>query len=163
MPDPPFPSIHDRTAICRLGGHGDAVRQAQAHPGASRRALRFSTAVNTACPRTFGDIPSATVWKQLVRAADSASANLLEADDASSTADFLHKMRLALREVKEARQALAKLRLARLQACDQVADLEREAGELSAIFAAIVLKSPGALQGRTDTETETATTLKLST
>ena len=104
------------------------------------RALRFSVAVNAACPRQYGDVPSATVWGQLVRAADSASNNLLEADDASSTADFVHKMRLALRETKESKQCLAKVRLGALDGCARVDRLEEEADELAAIFATIVLR-----------------------
>jgi four helix bundle protein len=104
------------------------------------RALRFSVAVNDACPRQFTDHPSTVVWEQLVRAADSTSSNLLEADDASSTADFLHKMRLALREVKESRQCLAKLRLGRLAAWPLAEALEDEADQLAAIFATIVIK-----------------------
>ena len=75
-----------------------------------------------------------------MRAADSVSNNLGEADDASSTADFVHKMRLTLRETKESRQCLAKVRMASLDGHDRVADLEREAGELSAIFATIAIK-----------------------
>ena len=104
------------------------------------RALRFSAAVNAACPRQFRDIPSATVWGQLVRAADSLSSNLVEADDASSTADFVHKIRLALREAKESKQSLAKLRLGSLAGLDKAAGLEHEADQLAAIFATIVLK-----------------------
>ena len=103
------------------------------------RALRFSAAVNAACPKQFRDLPSATVWGQLVRAADSVSNNLVEADDASSAADFVHKMRLALREAKESRQCVAKLRLSSLAGLDQVAGLEQEADELAAIFATIVV------------------------
>jgi hypothetical protein len=63
-----------------------------------------------------------------------------EADDASSTADFLHKIRLTLRETKESRQCLAKVRLASLDGADRIVDLEREAGELCAIFATIAMK-----------------------
>lgn len=103
------------------------------------RALRFSVAVNSACPSQFRDVPSSIVWGQLVRAADSTSSNLLEADDATSAADFVHKMKTALREVKEARQSLAKVRLSSLANADKVAGLEREADELAAIFATIVL------------------------
>jgi four helix bundle protein len=88
----------------------------------------------------FANIASETVWKQLVRAADSVSNNLGEADDASSTADFVHKIRLTLRETKESRQCLAKLRMASLDGHDRVADLEREAGELCAVFATIAMK-----------------------
>jgi four helix bundle protein len=64
----------------------------------------------------------------------------VEADDASSTADFVHKIRLSLREAKEARQCLAKLRLGKLDAHERVGGLEQEANELAAIFASIVLK-----------------------
>src|SRR5688500_18029614 len=52
------------------------------------RALRFSNAVNISCPISFSSLPSRHVWDQLVRAADGASNNLIEADDASSDADF---------------------------------------------------------------------------
>lgn len=105
-----------------------------------RRTLNFSTGVNINCPKRFTTIPGETVWRQLVRAADSVSNNLCEADDASSTADFIHKIRLTLREAKESRNCLEKLRLARLDHFEAVLDLEREAGELCAIFAAIAMK-----------------------
>jgi hypothetical protein len=52
------------------------------------RAIRFSVNVNFCCPKHFSSLPSRTVWGQLVRSADSASNNLVEADDASSDADF---------------------------------------------------------------------------
>jgi len=104
------------------------------------RALKFSTDVLALCPVRFSNLASETVWRQLVRAADSVSNNLGEADDASSTADFLHKIRLTLRETKESRNCLAKLRMASLDRGEQVAELEREAGELCAIFATIAMK-----------------------
>jgi four helix bundle protein len=104
------------------------------------RALNFSTKVLGLCPLRFSSVASETVWRQLVRAADSVSNSLGEADDASSTADFLHKIRLTLRETKESRQCLAKVRLASLDRCGEVAELEREAGELCAIFATISMK-----------------------
>ena len=105
------------------------------------RALRFSNGVNTSCPRTFTTIPARVVWEQLVRAADSTSNNLIEADDASSDADFLNKMTIALREVKESRAALIKVRLGNLDNFELVKerDLESEAGQLAAIFASIIM------------------------
>ena len=105
------------------------------------RALGFSANVNACCPKRFSDIPSETVWRQLVRAGDSTSNNLIEADDASSDADFLAKMGIALREVKESRAALIKLRLGNLDNYQKTADrdLESEASQLSAIFATIIL------------------------
>jgi four helix bundle protein len=113
------------------------------------RALKFSTDVLSACPVRFSNLASETVWRQLVRAADSVSNNLGEADDASSTADFLHKIRITLRETKESRQCLAKVRIAVLDGADIVAALEREAGELSAIFATIAMKVASRLNHET--------------
>jgi hypothetical protein len=49
-------------------------------------------------------------------------------------------MRLALRETKEARRCLAKLRLGALDGVDKVGGLEQEADELAAIFATIAVK-----------------------
>ena len=80
------------------------------------------------------------MWENLVRAADSTSNNLIEADDASSDADFLAKMRIAVREAKESRVGLLKLRVGGLDHYSQTArlELESEATQLSAIFAAII-------------------------
>jgi four helix bundle protein len=105
------------------------------------RALRFSHAINISCPKQFSDIPSCVVWNQLVRAGDSTSSNLIEADAAASDADFLNNMRIACREAKEAQVSLTKIRMASLDHVQQVVDrdLESEAGELASIFAAIIL------------------------
>ena len=87
-------------------------------------------------------IPSRVVWEQLVRAADSSSNNLVEAEGASSDADFLSKMRIALREAKESRTCLRKVRLGPLANSSLVIErnLEQEADELAAIFATIIIK-----------------------
>ena len=105
------------------------------------RAIRLSVHVNACCPGHFSNVPSKVVWENLVRAADSTSNNLIEADDATSEADFLAKMGIALREVKEARAGLIKLRLGNLDHFQKIADLnlESEAGQLAAIFATIIL------------------------
>ena len=105
------------------------------------RAIRFSTHVNACCPERFTTLPSSRVWDQLIRAADSTSNNLVEADGASSDADFLNKMSLALREAKESSVALMKVRIGSLDNCQKVAELEleSEANQLAAIFASIIL------------------------
>jgi len=56
-------------------------------------------------------------------------------------ADFLSKMGIALREVKESRAALIKLRLGNLDHVQKTVDreLESEATQLAAIFATIIL------------------------
>ena len=116
------------------------------------RAIRFSANVNSCCPEHFASVPSQTVWGQLVRAADGTSNNLVEADDAVSDADFLNKMGTALKEAKEARVELVKLRLGNLQNYPKTAklDLESEATQLSAIFASIIRNMQARLQRERD-------------
>ena len=48
------------------------------------RTLSFSTGVNLACPVRFTNVPSATVWGQLVRAADSTSKAWLGSPEAAA-------------------------------------------------------------------------------
>jgi four helix bundle protein len=104
------------------------------------RALRFTNNVNISCPEYFTNKPSATAWGQLVRAADGTSNNLVEADGASSDKEFLSKMATALREAKESRAELAKIRMGRLDhhAITEQRGLESEANQLSAIYASII-------------------------
>jgi four helix bundle protein len=84
--------------------------------------------------------PSEIVWRQLVRAADSTSNNLVEAGNGSTDADFLNKMRLALREAKESKACLQKILMAPLANADRIGDLnlEDEADQLCAIFSTII-------------------------
>ena len=104
------------------------------------RAIRFSTNINRLYPLEPVNYPSEVVWRQLVRAADSTSNNLVEADNGSTAADFLNKMRLALREAKESKTCLTKVRLAPLANASRVIELglEQEADELCAIFSTII-------------------------
>lgn len=102
--------------------------------------MTFRTRVHVACPRQFTNVPSESVWKKLVRSADSVSNNLTEADDAVTAAGFLHKVKLTLHETKESRTCLEKIRLAKLDRFEAVMALEREAGELCAIFATIAMR-----------------------
>ncbi len=68
------------------------------------------------------------------------------------------RFELTLREAKESRVCLAKLRLGRLDVYEKVADLEREAGELSAIFATIAIKVAHRLARESKNTPERATT-----
>ena len=105
------------------------------------RALRFSNSINQSYPNGPISYPSEVVWAQLVRAGDGASSNLIEAGDGSSDADFLHKMRTALREAKESKACLRKIRMGPLANAARVAGLglEQEADELCAIYSSIII------------------------
>ena len=104
------------------------------------RAIQFSTSVNQSFPDSPMNRPSEIVWDQLVRAADSTSNTLIEAGNGSTDADFLDKMRIALREAKEAKACLQKIRLAPLANAAEVTarNLEDEADQLCAIFSTII-------------------------
>jgi four helix bundle protein len=104
------------------------------------RALRFSTNINQSYPEGPMNYPSEVVWEQLVRAGDSTSSNLVEADNGSSDADFLNKMRVALREAKESKACLQKIRMAVLANSARVIrlGLEDEADQLCAIYSSII-------------------------
>jgi four helix bundle protein len=104
------------------------------------RAIRFSTNVNQSYPERLMNYPSEVVWGQLIRAADGTSNNLIEADNGSTDADFLNKMRTALREAKESKACLAKICQAPLANAARVTELglTQEADELCAIFSSII-------------------------
>lgn len=104
------------------------------------RAIRFSNHINQCFPDGPVNYPSEVVWEQLVRAGDSASNNLVEAGDGGSDADFLNKMRIALREARESKTCLQKIRIGPLANAQRIAELglEQEADELCAIFSTII-------------------------
>ena len=94
-----------------------------------------------ACPKATYDTASRELWRQLVRSAMGACGNLEEADEASSTRDFINKMKIALREAKESYVWLRALRVCQLSHFEKVPKFEQEAKELSAIFATIVINT----------------------
>ena len=106
-----------------------------------QRTFTFAQRVLACCPRRLPDAPSRVIWSQLVRAAPSASANLEEADEASSDADFVFKMKLATREMKEARCWLRFIVACQLANHEGLGKLPDEARQLAAIFATIVINT----------------------
>ena len=52
------------------------------------RTFEWAARILDLCPRQYPDDPSRSVWRQLIRAAPSASGNLEEADEASPTTTF---------------------------------------------------------------------------
>jgi four helix bundle protein len=77
---------------------------------------------------------------QLLDAGTSAGSNVEEADGASSRRDFVAKMRIALREAKEARFRLKVCRLSKLLD-ERFDDLINESDQLVRIIATIVHKT----------------------
>jgi four helix bundle protein len=85
----------------------DPSPQRQRTLALQKRSFDLSCQVVKAYPKNQQlDEPSRIIWRQLIKAVTSSTFNLEEADAASSDADFLSKMRIALREAKETRVAI---------------------------------------------------------
>ena len=114
------------------------------------RSFKLTCAIIEAHPkRQYLDDPSRDMWRQLVRAAGSSTFNLEEADAASSDADFVAKMRISLREIKEARVVMRVIVQCKLAEHETLAKYLDEAGQLVAIFMMIVRNKDANMKART--------------
>ena len=83
------------------------------------------------------------IANQLMRAAASAGANYEEACGAESRADFIHKMQLVLKELRESLYWLKLVKRAELIASKDLQPLLSEADELIKIVAKSVITAKG--------------------
>ena len=65
------------------------------------RLIKFAIAVINACKHLDQSFASQHLSKQLIRSATSVALNYGEARSAESNRDFLHKMKIALKELRE--------------------------------------------------------------
>jgi four helix bundle protein len=104
----------------------------------SIRLRRFAAQVVRLC-QTFPKGPAAKhILGQLVRAATSGGANYEEARGAESRADFIHKVGVANKEMREALYWLRLVQDAELAVSGDLDALVREADELVAILTASI-------------------------
>lgn len=90
-------------------------------------------------PRTMANFE---YGKQLIRSSGSQAANYIEANEAVSKKDFLHRVRICRKETKESCLWLKLCETGSAQALQQgQGELMREAIELRKIFNAIIEKS----------------------
>ena len=82
-----------------------------------------------------------TLSKQLLRSGTSIGANVEESQSAQSTADFVHKLEIALKEGRETRYWLRLLIATELMSENRLLPLLGEINELIKIIAAIVVKT----------------------
>ncbi len=83
------------------------------------------------------------IINQIIRAGTSVGANYLEADDAESKKDFIHKIGISKKESRETKHWLRMTVIAVPELKDEARKLWREAQELNLIFAAIIRKKKG--------------------
>ena len=79
--------------------------------------------------------------KQLIRSSGSVGANYIEANEALSKKDFIMRIKICRKEVKENRYWLRLLNIQDVKQDEQRKKLENEAAELMKIFGAILQKS----------------------
>ncbi len=76
---------------------------------------------------------------QMLRASGSAALNYGEAQGTTTSKDFIHKMSLVLKELKETKVALKILSYAKIGNSEKRSHLQKEADELAAISAKMIL------------------------
>ena len=117
------------------------------------RSFEFTCGVIDAFPKHVRiDDASRLIWQQLVRASSSATFNLEEADAASSDRDFLAKMRIALREIKESRVEIRVIVRCRLAGWKEVGKYADEARQLTLIFAKIIVNKKASMKRARDSD-----------
>lgn len=85
--------------------------------------------------------------KQLIRSISGACLNYGEAQGAESRRDFIHKMGISLKELKESRTTLKILEEIEVEKISNRNSVQDECGQLVAIFASIILKTRKGLDG----------------
>jgi len=103
------------------------------------RCLSFSVGildVSSCLPRSRS---GRHIADQLLRSGTSVGANVQEARSGESRADFIHKMQVALKEVRETLYWLALIQKATLVKKDSLPSLVKECNEITAIIAKSVI------------------------
>ena len=100
------------------------------------RLINFAVEIIVTCGRIGGSFASQHLSKQLIRSATSSALNYGEPQSAESSRDFLHKMKICLKELRE---SLVNLKIQKganlIKGVEKLDILLKENNELIAIFA----------------------------
>ncbi len=107
------------------------------------RTLEFAVAVVRFVSGWSHSDAAAVIGRQLLRAGTSVGANYREANRAESSADFAHKVAVAVKEAAETEYWLLLCRRTDLGNPAQLDTLAREADELIAILSTILRRARG--------------------
>jgi four helix bundle protein len=105
----------------------------------AKRLLLFAANVVKLCRQFPDDSASKHIARQLVRAATGGGANYEEARGAESLADFIHKLGIANKEIRESLYWLQLTRESAVIANARLDALTREADELVAILTSSII------------------------
>jgi four helix bundle protein len=120
------------------------------------RYLAFGAAVLKLLPQLPTNRVGAHLGDQLFRSATSVGAHLQEARAAESKADFIHKMQMALKEIREAKYWLSLIIAAKVLISEALTDLLREAGELVAILSQSVITAKSRINATSNLKPNTS-------
>jgi len=113
-----------------MGTKYDLIERVEKYGGS---VITFSKQI----PRTMISMP---IVSQFVRAGTSVGANYCEADNAESRNDYVHKVGIAKKEVKETMYWLKMIEIYDPKLKDKITPIYAESQELNLIFSAIVNK-----------------------
>ena len=106
------------------------------------RLIQFAVNVIVACGKLDGSFATQHLSKQLIRSTTSAALNYGEAQSAESARDFLHKMKICLKELRE---SLVNLKIQKganlIKDIERLDSLLKENNELIAIFVSSIRTS----------------------
>jgi len=105
----------------------------------SERLLEYGVSVIQISMRLEKTTSTKTIASQLLRAATSAGANYEEARGAESRADFVHKLQIVLKEIRESIFWLKLIEKSQLLKGKDIKSLLEEANQLSKIIARSVI------------------------
>ena len=133
----------EEVGVWQMGTSG--YREGMIQPGQPPFEIRERTFLFAVCvirlvkrfPRTLDAIE---IGRQFLRAATSVGANVEEAHGAESQRDFIHKMSIARKEIRETRYWLQLVKAAILDD-DEVKALLQESDELVRILSTIIAKA----------------------
>jgi four helix bundle protein len=129
---------NSKLKIKKSGGHMD-VNQA---PDIRARSFSFAIDVVRLCQKLDAKPGVARILgRQLLRSGTSVGANVEEAQAAQSTADFVSKCSIALKEARETRYRLRLLEASGQCASHELKPLAQEADELSRIIGSIIVRT----------------------
>jgi four helix bundle protein len=114
------------------------------------RLVRFGTNVMALCQRLPKDYSGRHVGEQLLRSGTAGAPNYAEARGAESTKDFIHKLRVTLKELNESLVWLQMARLNQLADDKTLQSLESECSELCRILGASIRTARTRSGARTD-------------
>ncbi len=107
-------------------------------PDLCERTFKFAVRITKMVRRLPRDVAGYQIGKQVLRSGTSVGANTEEADAAESTEDFLHKLKIALKEAQETRFWLRDINESGLLVDKEVDALLQEIIELIKILNTII-------------------------